>query len=394
MKRFFRYLFKTVSVLALVLFVAIAFLHWYQPDVQPVVFPAPKPVSGAALFYNQAFASMPKLSDADKKLFNTKEALDAQAATELVTKWDPALRLISQGSAQTECEWGLNLSLGPALPTPHLLKGLEISQVLGVRARLHLLEGNASAATDDLLLIFRLSRHLGQPPLLIGKLVTMSANNVAIFMAARNLQKFDSVSLQKLSEGIAALPSSPSMSQAVTEDNKSIAGYLRNILAKNKAKSEFATICSYDSEDQWIIKISSASPTICLYMVERFEQRSQELDKLMELPYAEGNPKVAAFEKDISKKWQMDIFSKLVFPAVFGCHLKEAQSETMWAILRTAIDSQLHNPADVRTQLAKLRDPYDGSPIQMQDVQGGVEITLKSEEGRKPVTLTVGIRGN
>jgi len=72
----------------------------------------------------------------------------------------------------------------------------------------------------------------------------------------------------------------------------------------------------------------------------------------------------------------------MVLPASASTRLKEVQTEALWAILRTAIDAQIQDPGSVRGELAKLHDPYDDGPIQMRDVAGGVELSLKSG-GRK-----------
>jgi len=61
--------------------------------------------------------------------------------------------------------------------------------------------------------------------------------------------------------------------------------------------------------------------------------------------------------------------------------------------LRTALDAQIHNPSSVRAELAKLRDPYDDSPLEWRDVKGGVEVKLKAPPNQKTLTLMVGLSG-
>lgn len=128
-----------------------------------------------------------------------------------------------------------------------------------------------------------------------------------------------------------------------------------------------------------------------LFIIHKFEQRSKELEKLMGMPYAASRPKIDSFLKELKKNWWYDVLSSLVLPTSASTRLKEVQIEAEWAILRTALDAQRHNPSELRARLAALRDPFDNGPIEMRDVEGGVELKLKSEEGRKSPTLIVGL---
>jgi len=406
MKLLLKRLAQLIGFLALVLVLAVAALHWYQPKVPLVVLPPPKPISGAAVFYNQAFASMPELSAEDKKLLKIKpsEPMDMEAAKQLVTKCDTSLQLVAQGTMQPQCEWGLNLSLGPAMPGTHFSKGLELAKLLAVRARLHFAERNGLAATDDLLLMFRFARHLSEPALIIGNLVKISTDACAINLAAHFLQDFDLISLQRLSEGISTLPPSHSMQEAMALDSKTFVAYLCNLLAPKYAREaqqsshQSSKEEAYHQDEETLAKsIIAASPTLYLFTVHKYKQKSHELEKLMGMPYVEARSNIEAFEKNLKKeplqKPFLDIWSCLALPSIVPTRLKEVQTEAAWTVLRTALDAQIHNPSSVCGELAKLRDPYDGGPIEMRDVPGGVELKLKSEPYRKPMTLMVGLAG-
>lgn len=194
-------------------------------------------------------------------------------------------------------------------------------------------------------------------------------------------------------------------------ESKTFAVYMRNLLARQYAKGR-KNAPSNPVEDvkmdtpvatQAVIGDNSAafltmnaSPSFYLMTVRRLESDSQELEKLMEVPFPEGRPKIDAFIKKIQRRevWNWSrIWSILMLPASAATRYKEVQIEMLWTIFRTALNAQLHNPGNVRQELSKLRDPYDGQPIAMRDVEGGVEIQLKSDPGKKSVTLTVGLAG-
>ena len=411
MKLFLKRLVQLVGFLSLVLVLAIVALNWYQPKVPRTVFPAPKPVSGAAIFYNQAFAQMPELSKEEKKLvyFKPDQTPDYAASVKLLEKCEQSFRLMEQGAKEPECEWGLNLSLGPAMPCPQA-RGLKLAQVLCfLRARVHMEQGNASAAADDLLLIFRFGRQLEEPELLINSLIRFSTDMIAITFATRHLSEFDDASLRKLFEGIIALPPAHPMREVVATERKMWVAYLNNLLAKaviNATKNKHAAqslplpdemkgVDVQNSKPNQAITITGGLPAKYLaYSINRYEQKSIELENLMGLPYVQARPQLDAFERNLKNhRWLNGIYAILLLPADAVVRRKEVQIETAWTILRTALVAQMRNPASVRGELAKLRDPYDDGPMEWRDVPDGVEVKMKAPPGQKTITLIVGLSG-
>lgn len=177
-------------------------------------------------------------------------------------------------------------------------------------------------------------------------------------------------------------------------------GFLANMRGR-KVGGELMTLGTDmpDPLSKLMLRLTDEVPLLSSAMLAHVERDSRELEALVRVPYPDGRRKIDEFvEKlDIEKmglmRKHLNIWSSLLLPSEARVRHKQVQSEAMWAILRTAIDAQIKNPAEVRAQLAKLRDPYDGNPIAMRDVEGGVEITLKSNEGRTPVTITVGLGG-
>lgn len=407
MKRFFKRLAQLVGILALVLVALLVALHWYQPKLHPVVLPEPKPVSGAAVFYNQAFAAMPELNAKEKEVIVSKEP-DLTVARAILAKCDACLQLLAQGADSAECEWGLDYTKGPGMKVTHCTKSLVSCQVLGMRARLHLINGEAPAAVEDILLILRLSRHVGQAPVLIVRLVEMSEDLIAINLTVRNLQKFDSASLQRISEGVAKLPAPLSMKEVMAAETANWSACFNNMMtnqllaATRSSKTPPSSsqggkeknVFQFETPNQEY-KITGGLPVKYLaYSLKQYELKSREVERLMELPFPEARPQIDAFEKSLQKhRWINGMYVALALPAMLGARTKEVQVDAAWEILRTALNAQLRDPASVRQALAPLRDPYDDQPFVMRDVEGGVEIQLKTDPGKRPVTLTVGLAG-
>jgi len=99
------------------------------------------------------------------------------------------------------------------------------------------------------------------------------------------------------------------------------------------------------------------------------------------------------FHEKIKKGGMLNPIAALMLPPFDGVREKESQCKTGWTIFQTALAAQLRDPASVRGELAKLRDPYDDSPMEWRDVPGGVEVKLKGPPDKKPLTLMVGLSG-
>jgi len=403
-------LFILIGSGAAVLFVlalAAAALWWYQPEVTITSFPPPKPVSGAAVYYNRAFAAMPdksKLTEGEKKLLQLKsdQPLDAGAATKLLEKYEQSFKLLKQGADEPECEWGLDLNRGPGIPCPQA-GGLEMVKLLcNLHARLCLERGNASAAVDDLLLAFRVGPHFEQPEFLINSLIRSATDSIAINFVLRHLSEFDAVSLQKLSGGIATAKPPLPLHLAVANEGKINNVYFNNVIAKAAGKPGWNWLAPFFKEEkkkpeireqpsvQTITVNHGIAIKYLVYSVRRYEKKRVELERLMRLPYAEGKPQLQEFDREMKRnRWINGPFA-LALPALSGAWFKEVHTEALRAILRVALSAQIRDPGSVRGELVKLHDPYDDGPLELRDAPDGVEVKMKAPPEMKPSTLMVG----
>ncbi len=105
MKRLIRTFFRLLGGLVAILIVVSAIFYGYRPKLERVPVPPPKPISGAAMFYEEAFAAMPELSGEEMKLFDQSKPLDEDVAQSLIQKWETPLGLLAKGAAMGSCEW-------------------------------------------------------------------------------------------------------------------------------------------------------------------------------------------------------------------------------------------------------------------------------------------------
>src|SRR5262245_48873298 len=101
------------------------------------------PGANAALKYWQAFAALPRLSDAEQKALNADcltMPLDARARN-LVTRAEYSLRLLHHGAALPNCEWTHDVEEGIAARFPHAEAARLLASLACLRARLRFEEG-------------------------------------------------------------------------------------------------------------------------------------------------------------------------------------------------------------------------------------------------------------
>jgi len=114
-----------------------------------------------ALQYFQAF-NCPDLSQADRDYLFQSDWRGQKLPDrfgEQVARYDNQFRLIRQAAQSTvPCDWGIDISAGPATLLPHLARCRGIAQAARARAMWYLQHGKQAEARDDLLAAFALAR--------------------------------------------------------------------------------------------------------------------------------------------------------------------------------------------------------------------------------------------
>src|SRR6266404_286525 len=163
-----------------------------------------------ALQYYQSFIVVPDLQQADKDyLFNNEWR--GQKLTErfgsLVAKYDNQFRLLRQAAQETDhCDWGIDMSFGPATLLPQLGRNKAASQMARLRAMWDLQHGREAEARDDLLATFVLARNSSRDGTLISALVQIAMENIICSVIAENFHRFSPETLGQLVAGFESAP--------------------------------------------------------------------------------------------------------------------------------------------------------------------------------------------
>ncbi|XHR29131.1 MAG: hypothetical protein ACFUZC_00920 [Chthoniobacteraceae bacterium] len=401
MKRLVRILNRLAEVLVFPLLATMAVLHWSRPALEPCPIPAPKPIEGAALSYQQAFAAMPELSGEEENLFSIYKPLDEDAAQSLLEKWATPLQLLTQGASQTKCEWGWE-RVFEQQTNPLLAKAQTLANIAAVRARLHIVKGENTQGVEDILTIFRFSRHLENGNSLIENATAIACNTIAMHVAAFHLRNLDRDALQKLSDGIGALPTLPAFWGGEENDRKYLQALLHNTYnselrsPSSKTSPSKGLIASWKKTVAGMVKIS---PLFCYYEIKSFDRHKAEFDWLMGLPFHERGPMVTEFRARLTENHQTNFFRRGLFfnpfisilTAADSAQLYDARYQTLWTIFKTALQAQLTDPESVRAKVAGFCDPIDGTPLQMEDQPGEIQIFFKTLREEPAWQLRIGI---
>ena len=165
--------------------------------------------ANAALKYWQAFATLPKFTDAEQTRLMSEHLtmpLDAQAR-EIVSKAEYALRMMHHAVALPRCDWGIDWEAdGIEVLLPQMGAARVLSSIACLRARMRFEEGRRAEALDDIVAATRLGRQVSRDGSLIGVLVGYSIEGRMIDALALFLPKLDPGTIKDLKTRLDALP--------------------------------------------------------------------------------------------------------------------------------------------------------------------------------------------
>ena len=222
-------------VLAPLLFVTVFCICPFASAAEPTAAQTGKqPVQNAALIYWQAFAVMPTLTEGERTAFDAA-VKDPQTKvtpelTPVVSRFRNALREMHRGTKAATCDWGLDYDEGPNLLLPHLQKARELSRAAILRSRLRFSTGDVDGAVDDVLATFILGRHCGRSPVVIGVLVNIAIEKVAIDVLAEHLPMLSLRQLDSVSKALANLPPMASLEECMKTEGESFCDWIERTL--------------------------------------------------------------------------------------------------------------------------------------------------------------------
>jgi hypothetical protein len=354
--------------------------------------------ANAALHYWQAFATMPKFTDAEQTKLTSEYLtmpLDAHAR-ELVGKSEYALRCVRRGAALPNCEWAIDWK-GEGIDAllPQMNAARVLSTLACLRARWEFEAGQNAEAIDDLVAALTLGRHGSLDGSLIGILVGYSIEARVSEALAIQLPKLSVTIVKDLKKRFDALPAGGQPAAALRAcEETSLDWFERKVKgAKNRdsllvflrmfAVSEGKSANTKDRARAFLAECGGDAAGV-LKFAEEARPSYARMAKSLELPMDQ-------FEKEFeaeSKAQAGNPVFKVFFPALAKFRGGQARAEVRRALFRAALAVQI----DGRDALKDYPDPVGGASFEYVAFDGGYELRSKFKGADdKPVGLTVGV---
>jgi len=342
-----------------------------------------------ALLYYQAFLVAPApLPQSEWDYLASKEGWEQplpERFAEILGGYDNQFRLARQAARATvPCDWGTDLSAGPATLLPCLAPAKSVAVMAGLRVTWDLQHGRQADARDDLLATFTLARNLSRDGTLVSTLVQRAMEAIACYAVAQNFGRFSPETLKQLADGLEATPARGTVAacvpmekvlfgdwllgrigelrQANPGDEAKVMSGIHGLLegALGEAAETSAALRSDSADPKWWESLTQAAGGTSdgiIRLVRELEPVSQKLAVLLALPYAEYVTQVKPFEAEVQQS-RNPLISRIV-PAWLNSRTKEFRVQVMLAMVRAGVEYKLHGEQGLQS----VTDPCGQGPF-------------------------------
>jgi hypothetical protein len=359
--------------------------------------------ANAALKYWQAFATLPKFTDAEQTRLMSEHLtmpLDAQTR-EIVSKAEYSLRMMHHAAVLPGCDWGIDWEAdGIEVLLPQMGAARVLSSLACLRARMRFVEGHRAEALNDIVAATRMGRQVSRDGSLIGILVGYSIEARMIDALALFLPTLDPGTIKELKTRLDALPVGATPAEGLrTCEEKTLDWFIHKVKsAKDKESlvavlTPFAVLAAHpegrvsDPVERGRALLDKCGGTAA--SVLRFAEATRPSYALMaeklRLPLAQFEKE---FERETTRQAGNPVF-QLFFPAVVKIRQSQARAEVRRALISAAFAVQVDGPDALKTH----PDPVAGGPFEYTRFAGGFELRSTFGQDGHPLSLTVGRRG-
>jgi len=359
-----------------------------------------------AMHYYRAFTLAPDLSQADRDyLFNTESRGQKlpERFGELVGRYDNQFKLVRQAAqAAVPCDWGVDMTAGPATMLPHLARCKAVAQTARLRAMWDLQNGRQEDAIEDLVAALTLARNSSRDGILISALVQIAMENILCSAVAENFYQFSPENLKQLADRFDAAPLRGTVAACIPMEKACFSDWLINKIEQlqkdnpgNDNKVMAASrelVAGFDGPEEgqptqpkpslWekVNRAAGGTSDGVLKLLREEDPFFQRMAETMALPPGQYEDQMKQFMTEIRKS------SNPLVPHMFSawekCQPKEFAVLVELAMVRAAVEYKLQGTAG----LQRVADPYGQRPFTLERfVSQGVDrgFKLKSAyEGR------------
>jgi hypothetical protein len=324
-----------------------------------------------ALLYYRAFQLAPQpMSEADDTYLSSKEGMSQKLPERfgpIVAGYNNEFKLIRQAAQQkVPCDWGLDMSPGPATLMPHLAPAKKAAQAAQLRVRWDLENGREAEARDDLLAALVLGRNLShaKDSVVISVLVSIAIENMVDgSMVAPNFGRFSPETLRQLVEGFDAAPAMGTMADATGAEVSMHQQWLIAAVQRVREQhpgNDAAVVAELANYWPVLTNAAGASSEGILKMEQDSEPMLARFPAIMALPHGEYEKQIEQFIAEVQKSGDFILASEV--PALQKARQKEFACQVVQAMTRAAVAYKLSG----QEGLQSVRDPFGNGPFAIQ----------------------------
>ena len=365
-----------------------------------------------ALIYHQGLLMVPQLSDEDRKhVFQTDwrtRALD-ERCTNLVTSYRNVFKMLRRAAAsEVPCDWGIDMSDGPATLLPGLARFKSIAQVAELRARVHLAGGNQEAAREELLATVAMAHNVSKDGTLISVMVQVAMEGLVASFIAENFYQFTPETLEVFAARLNSGPPHGSVQQSMAVEKSSFYELLIQEVTRIEAeaggnpqqlhakvrelwKNHFSEAEKQTEADKIVdewIRASDGSAAGLIAYVKQLEPFYEEITDIAGLPWSEYQTRYPEFEK--KTRTHSNVLARDFFSAIGNCRKKELTIQSWLAMLQAAIAYKLHGDAAFNSIADRFGDgPFAFRRFTLEGVDRGFELQSRLNTKGFPEKLII-----
>jgi hypothetical protein len=352
----------------------------------------------AALKYWQAFATLPRFTDAEnKKLAEVLTTPLDDLARKILADANYSLQMMHNGAALPRCDWEMGYQEGVFTRLPQADAARVMASLVCLRARMRFEAGRSAEAIDDIVAGMILSRHCSLTGTNIMLLSGYAIEHRMIEVLALHIPKIDPRMIPDLKKGIGAVPKGLTLAEALATEEKCFLDWFIRTVKKAKDKESLVTVLAFiDNEPEGKPHASGEKTRAfveeCGGSVEGVLRRSEEtresyrqVTKMLALPMDQFEQE---FDLEAKKRADNPVY-KVFFPAIANVRRAQMRMEVRRALLSAALAVRQDGPIVLNNN----PDPAGGGTFEYVPFHGGFELRsmLKGRDD-KPVTLTIGQR--
>jgi hypothetical protein len=334
-----------------------------------------------ALQYFQSFLVAPDFPQPERDYLFTNDWRGQKLPKkfgELIAGYDKQFALVRHaGKSVVRCDWGLDMSPGPATLLPHLARCKAVAQTARLRVRWDLQQGRQPEALEDWLAAFALARNCSGDGTLISVLVQIAMESILCQVVAENFYEFAPETLRQLVAGLDAAPGRGTIATSIPMEKAFFVDWLEaRILAWQKqypghddkvmAAFRELVVGLNDSEENqisqtrlWdqVVKASGGTSAGVIKLIQEEGRIYQKLAAIMALPPRECEDKLQPFNAQVRES--SNPLLAMTLPAVTKTRTKEISVEIKLALVKAAVQYRLQGESGLK----RVLDPWTQSPF-------------------------------